>query len=79
MLGYGDSDSVESCGQSCAETEGCKAVVFGYWDDDINNPFCELLDAPQARADNDETSWLWYDLKCFNPDCVSPPGNECDY
>ncbi|KAM0562859.1 hypothetical protein ACHAPJ_001699 [Fusarium lateritium] len=79
VLGYGDPDSVETCAEICDKTDGCKAIVYGYRDYDLNKPFCELVDAPHGRDDSDDTPWMWYDLSCFNPDCLPPPGHDCGY
>ncbi|ESU15839.1 hypothetical protein FGSG_09288 [Fusarium graminearum PH-1] len=79
VLGNGDTDSVEACGESCGQKKGCKAVVYGYKESDYNRPYCKLLDGPQVRDAGDDTAWRWYDMSCFNPDCVAPPGYECGY
>lgn len=68
---------MEACGESCAKFDGCKSVVYGYREHDLNQPFCEFVDAVQGRDDEDDTPWQWYDLSCFNPDCLPP--NECGY
>ncbi|PTD01461.1 hypothetical protein FCULG_00010496 [Fusarium culmorum] len=48
VLGNGDADSVEACGESCGQKKGCKAVVYGYKESDYNRPYCKLLDGPQS-------------------------------
>lgn len=44
----------------------------------MNKPYCNLIDGPMGRGSYDDNDWSWYDMSCFNPDCITP-GYDCGY